>query len=506
MEGASPASEILLEVRRVNKSFGASRALREVSFELARGEIHALVGENGAGKSTLMKVLSGAQQADSGTIVLDGQPYAPRNPKDAKRQGVVMIYQELALAPHLTVEANVMLGQERTRLGLIRRRTHRTLVKEALRLLDHAEISPDRPVDTLGVGPRQLVEVARALVSKARVIIFDEPTSSLSERDAARLFEVIRRLRARGISVIYISHFLEEVRAIADRFTVLRDGAAVASGPMEGVDLKTIIRAMVGREVGEIFPRVPHEPGATVLELRAFRAGSKIPARAEVAVRKGEILGIAGLVGAGRTELLRAIFRLDPVASGRVIVKGAESLATTPRQRIHEGFGFLSEDRKDEGLALGRSIEDNASLSALGRHARFGWLNLDARRRAVDTLLKKVEVRCQGPAQAVSALSGGNQQKVALARLLHQEADIILLDEPTRGIDVGSKAEIYRLIGALAARGVAVIMVSSYLPELLGVCDRLAVMSRGVLTTVRPVAEWDEHSVMTAATAAQESP
>ena len=493
--------EPLLAVRDVAKSFGASRALTGVSFTLERGEVHALVGENGAGKSTLMKVLSGALRPDAGSMALDGQPYAPKSPRDAQRAGVAMIYQELALAPQLTVEANVMLGREHTRIGLLRGRENRRLVREALSLLDHSEIGPDRVVNTLSVGAQQLVEVARALVADARVVIFDEPTSSLTERDAAKLFEVIQRLQAKGIAVVYISHFLEEVRAIGQRYTVLRDGAAVATGPLAGVDLNTLVRAMVGREIGAIFPKVPHEPGETLLELNGLAAGGRLPVRAELSVRRGEIFGIAGLVGAGRTELLRAVFGLEPIVSGRVVVKGNIARGGSPRQRIRQGVGFLSEDRKDEGLALQRSIEDNVSLSALERHTTLGWLNLRARRREVERLIRQVRVRCTGAAQSVSRLSGGNQQKVAIARLLHQQADLFLLDDPTRGIDVGSKAEIYQLIGELAARGVAIVMVSSYLPELLGVCDRLAVMCRGTLSPARPIGEWDEHSVMLAATA-----
>lgn len=494
-------SEPLLDVQNVTRSFGASRALRGVSFRLRAGEVHALVGENGAGKSTLMKVLSGAIRPDGGAMTLDGVRYAPRSPREAWARGVAMIYQELALAPHLSVEANVMLGQERTRAGCVCRGEHRRRVVEAFGALGHTDIDPDRPVGTLSVGERQLVEVARALVSEARVIIFDEPTSSLAERDAARLFEVIGRLRAGGIAVVYISHFLEEVRAVAQRYTVLRDGEAVASGDLAKVELTTLIREMVGRDLTEIFPKVPRAPGNVVLELSDVHARHRFAVRADLSVRRGEIVGIAGLVGAGRTELLRAIFGLDAVRSGQVVVKGWVSGASTPARRIRQGVGFVSEDRKDEGLAVGRSIEDNMTYPALGRHATGGWLNLRSRRYEVRGLLREVGVKCEGPAQAVGALSGGNQQKVALARLLHQKADVILLDEPTRGIDVGSKAEIYRMIGDLAARGAAVVMVSSYLPELFGVCDRLAVMSRGGLSAARPVSEWDRTSLMEAATA-----
>ncbi|GAC1464742.1 MAG: sugar ABC transporter ATP-binding protein [Isosphaeraceae bacterium] len=494
-------SKVLLKVDDVAKAFGASQALRGVSFELGEGEVHALVGENGAGKSTLMKVLSGAVRPDRGTITLDGKPYAPRSPRDARDQGVAMIYQELALAPHLSVEANVMLGRERTTAGLVRRARHRQIVSEALKVLDHPEIDPLQPVWTLNIGARQIVEVARALVSDARVVIFDEPTSSLSEQDCARLFAVIRRLSSAGISIIYISHILEDVQAIAQRYTVLRDGVTVNTGSLQDVALGDIIRMMVGRELSEVFPRIRREPGEPLLTLSAVRARHRFPLLVDLQLRKGEILGIAGLVGAGRTELLRAIFGLEHVVSGQVVVKGFGSGTSSPRTRIRQGLGFLSEDRKAEGLALGRSIEDNLTYPALDRHSSFGWLNLRKRRGAVQSLLGQVNVRCKSPAQEVVELSGGNQQKVALARLLHQRADVLLLDEPTRGIDVGSKAEVYRLLGELAAKGTAILMVSSYLPELFGVCDRLAVMSRGSLTEARPIAEWDQHSVMETATA-----
>jgi ribose transport system ATP-binding protein len=410
-----------------------------------------------------------------------------------------MIYQELAIAPHLTVEANVMLGQERVRAGIVRRGEHRRIVAETLELLAHPGIRPEASAGRLSLGAQQLVEVARALVSNARVIVFDEPTSSLTEHDAERLFEVIARLRAQGIAIVYISHFLEEVRRVAQRYTVLRDGQTVASAPLEGQDLATIIAQMVGRDLTELFPRVPHEPGEPVLEISRL-AGLHLPRQACLTVRRGEILGIAGLVGAGRTELLRAIFSLDPVRAGQVKVKGFTGSRMTPRRRIGQGFGLLSEDRKGEGLALARSIEDNLTGSALGRHARWGWLNLRRRRAEASRWMSQLRVKALGPAQPTGDLSGGNQQKVALARLLHQRADVLLLDEPTRGIDVGSKAEIYRLIGGLAAAGQAIVMVSSYLPELFGICDRLAVMTRGVLSEVRPVSEWTEHSVMEVAT------
>jgi ribose transport system ATP-binding protein len=489
----------LLEMRGVVKSFGASRALAGVDLDLNAGEVHALIGENGAGKSTLMKILSGAYRPDQGTMRLGGIPYAPRGPREALAHGVAMIYQELTTAAHLTVEANVMLGQERSTAGLVHQRAHRQMVVEALELLQHPEIRPEAIAGTLSVAAQQLIEVARALVSNARVIVFDEPTSSLTERDTQRLFAVIERLRDRGLSIVYISHFLEEVRRISGRYTVLRDGRTVATGRMEGTTLKEIIAAMVGRDLTEMFPRVPHQPGEPLLEIKGL-ARRTVLKHADLTLRRGEVLGIAGLVGAGRTALLRVVFGLDPVRSGTIIVKGISSVRAGPRRRIRQGLGFLSEDRKSEGLALTRSIEDNLSYSALGDYSTLGWLNLRRRRAEVQRWMARLRVKATGPAQAIGALSGGNQQKVALARLLHQRADVLLLDEPTRGIDIGSKAEIYRLIGELAAEGKAVILVSSYLPELLGICDRLAVMTRGVLSEARPIGDWSEHTVMAVAT------
>lgn len=490
----------LLAMREVAKRFGASKALDGVSIDLYPGEVHALIGENGAGKSTLMKVLSGAYHPDSGLMMLAGEPYAPRGPREALSRGVAMIYQELAIAPHLTVEANVLLGKERTKLGLMRLKEQRRLTREVLELLEHPDIRPETVAGGLSIGAQQLVEVARALVSDARVLIFDEPTSSLTERDAERLFVLIDRLRARGLAIVYISHFLEEVGRVAQRYTVLRDGRTVASGLMGGVTQGQIIEQMVGRTLSEMFPRAARSPGEPLLEVSELM-GRRMPRRASLTVRRGEVVGIAGLVGAGRTELLRAVFGLDVVRSGRVKVGVLEDgRVATPARRIAQGLGYLSEDRKGEGLALGRSIEDNLTYTALRRYARLGWLNLRERRKRALEWTERLRVKAEGPWQSVGSLSGGNQQKVALARLLHQEADIFLLDEPTRGIDVGSKAEIYRLIGEQAAKGKGVLMVSSYLPELLGICDRVAVMSRGVLSEARPVTEWTEHSIMEVAT------
>lgn len=517
-----------LTMSGITKSYGPTRALRGVDLELRPGEVHALVGENGAGKSTLMKILSGALAPDTGHMLLDGKPYAPRGPQEARRQGVAMIYQELTLAPHLTVEANIMLGLEQSRFGWIRRDLHRHRVQEALAVLSHPEILPDSPVNRLSPGGQQLVEIARALLMDPRVLVLDEPTSSLTQEDTRHLFELMRRLRQRGVTLVYISHFLEEVEEIADRFTVLRDGQTITTGVVREFSREHIIEQMVGRSLTEQFPHTPHTIGEPILQLKDL-AGQELPRGVDLTLHRGEILGIAGIVGAGRTELLRAVFALDPVRRGQVIVKttppsppfvrgGGEGAplvregegsppyegglggVSNPRRRISQGLGLLSEDRKQEGLTLGQSIADNLTYSRLQPYSVCGWLNLGRRRQAVQDWLRKLNVRCAGPEQAVGELSGGNQQKVALGRLLHQQADILLLDEPTRGVDVGSKAEIYRLIGELAAQGKAVLFVSSYLPELLGVCDRLAVMSRGRLSPVRPIQEWQPEQVMAYAT------
>jgi ribose transport system ATP-binding protein len=486
----------------ISKRFGATQALKDVSLEVRAGEVMALIGENGAGKSTLVKVLSGAHPPDSGSMELAGQSYAPRGPHAARLAGVAMIYQELTLCRDLSVEDNIMLGQERHQLGWLRRADQRRRVHDALALLGHAELRPETPVAELSVGAQQLVEIARALVLDAKVIVFDEPTSSLAGHDVKHLFEVIRKLKASGLGVIYISHFLEEVREVCDRCTILRDGQVVGvvdlMGRLEGYATNAdIVALMVGRDVDELFPRVPREPGDVILSLEGL-CGQPLPKDVSLELRRSEILGIAGLVGAGRTEMLRALFGLDPVRRGEVRVAGFVR-RPTPRRMIRAGLGFVSEDRKGEGLAQDRSIEDNITYSRLEPYSRFGWLNLGHRRRAVAGWMGRLQIKARSPEQEVEALSGGNQQKVALARVLHQEADVLLLDEPTRGIDVGTKAEIYRLMGQAAAEGKAILFVSSYLPELLAVCDRLGVMSRGRLREVRQVSDWTEEQVMVCA-------
>jgi ribose transport system ATP-binding protein len=412
-----------------------------------------------------------------------------------------MIYQELSLAPELSVEANILLGRELQHWGLVDRRATRARVSEALCELDHPELRPERRLRELGPGARQLVEIARALVSDARLIVLDEPTSSLGAHDVSRLFALIERLRARQVSVIYISHVLEELERIADRYTVLRDGRSVASGTMPGTPRAQIIAAMVGRELAEAFPRVEHQSGAPILELQAL-AGAHLPHDASLVLRRGEIFGIAGLMGAGRTELLRALFGLDLVARGTIAIAGVRDQGARPWVRWAQRVGFVSEQRKEEGLWLERSVIDNVTAASLDACTRWGFVDRSVQRALSDRQLAALRVRADAAASPVATLSGGNQQKVALARLLCCDAEVLLLDEPTRGIDVGSKAEIYRLIGELARAGKAVLLVSSYLPELFGVCDRIAVMCKGQLGAARPVSEWSEAEVMREATRA----
>ncbi len=488
---------VVLKMEGVCKRFGATHALRDVDLDARSGEVLALIGENGAGKSTLMKVFSGAHLLDAGRMTFLGKPYAPHGAHQARLAGVAMIYQELNLAPHLSVADNILLGQERRRFGLLDRRTGRAIAKRALDLLGHGELDPQTIVATLPVGMQQIVEIARALASEAKVFILDEPTSSLARHDVDRLFDVIRKLRDNGLAIIYISHFLEEIRRLCDRFTVLRDGQTIQSGKVTETTDSQIVSLMVGRNMQELFPQVAHSLGETIVSVDQL-SGRRIPQRVSFQLRRGEILGIAGLVGAGRTELLRLLLALDVVRNGQVRV-GQFSPAATPRFRIRAGLGMVSEDRKAEGLAQRRSLADNVTYSRLSSYCRAGFVNLRRRDAAVRQWIDRMKIKSTGPDQPVAQLSGGTQQKVAIARVLHQEADVLLLDEPTRGIDVGTKAEIYRLIGELAAAGKAIIFVSSYLPELLAMCDSLGVMSRGRLSAIRPVKAWTEEAVLACA-------
>jgi ribose transport system ATP-binding protein len=457
------------------------------------------MGYTGAGKSTIIIVLSGAHRADAGTMELGGRPYHPVDPHDARLKGVATIYQELNLARHLSVQENILLGAESARFGVIARAESRERARAVLGELGHGGLALDRPAGEFPIALQQIIEIARALLLQPLVLLMDEPTSSLGAADTARLFDTIGRLKRQGVSIIYISHVLEECRQVADRFTVLKDGHTVGTGAMHTATIDQLVKLMTGREVRELYPETIRTPGPVVLEAQAVAAPPRLK-QASLELRAGEIVGIAGLVGAGRTDLLRVIFGLDRLEAGEVAVVGSRPGVPTPRARWSQGVGFLSENRKEEGLMLGQSIADNLTLTKL---PAFGWAGLVRRprqRAAAERWIRKLGVKCRDADQPVMELSGGSQQKIAIARLLEHPARIFLLDEPTRGIDVGSKAEIYEIVGKLAAAGNTVVFASSSLPELLGLADRIGVMCRGELAAMRPRAAWDEAEIMRVAT------
>lgn len=494
-----------LEMRGIHKRFGATVALRGVDFEVKAGEVHALVGENGAGKSTLMKILSGAHKPDAGSMCLGGKVYQPKDPLHARQQGIGMIYQELTLAPHLTVGENILLGQEPRTWGFVHYNRSRQAAAGSLERLGHPEISTERKVRTLSISEQQLVEIARSLTAGCRVLVFDEPTSSLNQQDIQRLFAIITELKKQDLAIVYISHFLEEVKTIADRVSVLRDGEKIGTQREEQVSLDEIVKQMVGREVKDMYPHSKREQGELLLEIKGLD-GTVKPRNASLQVHRGEVLGVAGLVGAGRTELLRAVFGLDPIKRGEIKI-GVHTGPGSPLQRWKQGAGLLPENRKDEGLAVSLNLADNITMSSLNRFGPWGLVRPSRQYQAASRWIEHLNIRCQGPQQKVMDISGGNQQKIALGRLLQHDVDILFLDEPTRGIDVAAKAKIYQIIDSLTAPdpgsgapAKAILMTSSYLPELLGVCDRIAVMSRGELGTPLPTEEWTEEKLMQAAT------
>ena len=490
------------EMRGTRKTFGATVAVDDISLSVAAGDVCALVGQNGAGKSTLMSVLSGAVAPDRGSMLLDGQPYRPKSPLDARRAGVAMIYQELSIAPHLSVMENVVLGMEPGARGLMNWRETRRIAHRTLTTLGHGNLPLDVPAGDLSVALQQILEIARALAVGSRVLVLDEPTSSLGRNDTRRLFDVIAQLKQQGHAIVYISHFIEEVKEVADRIVVLRDGR-VAGTATPAAPAAEIVSLMVGSTIDDLYPRSPREAGDTILDVGAFVEGST-----SFVLRRGEIFGIAGLLGAGRTRLLRSLFGLEPVRSGRVRL-AAWTGRPEPRSSWAHGMGLLSEDRQGEGLAVGLNVAHNLTMSRLAGLGP-GPIVLPSRQDSVArTWLDRLNVKSRGPRQPVGELSGGNQQKVALARLLYHDVDVLALDEPTRGIDVASKAQIYALLDRLVAkdqsRPRAVLLVTSYVPELLGLCDRIAIMRRGRLGPARPAAELTEHQIMMEATGAEDA-
>ena len=495
----------VLSLSNISKRFGPTIALDRVSLSLRKGEVHALIGENGAGKSTLLNVLAGLVRPDEGTMEVEGAAYAPLRPLDARAQGIALIHQELSLFPHLSVAENIMMAIEPSRWGILDGAALQARTQQVLNTFHHPEIKPETRVADLSIAARQIVEICRAIAARARIILMDEPTSSLQRDDVQHLFGLIRKFRDQGITVVYISHFLEEVREIADSFTVLRDGRSGAAGEIDSINDDQLIAHMVGRSFENLFPpraTRTETNAAAVLEVNQVSAPPLLK-DASLQLWPGEILGIAGLMGSGRTQLVRTLFALDGATNGSIKIHGKERRRVATRARVGEGLGYLSEDRKGEGLSVTLSIADNVTMTNVAACSRWGWLNLGRQRKQAEKVAQTLSVKARDVTQKVASLSGGNQQKVALGRLLHQNPDILLLDEPTRGIDIGSKAVVYQTIAECAAQGKAVLMVSSYLPELFGMCDRLAVMSRGYLSPARPISDWTPESVLQTAIGAE---
>ncbi len=498
----------LLEVRRVSKHFAGVRALKDVSLTLQRGEVLAIVGENGAGKSTLMRIVAGVITPDEGEILVDGQAVHFSSVAQALKLGISLIHQELNLADNLTIGANIFLGREPRRLGLIDRAT---IDCESRKYLDMVglDLAPQTIVSTLSIGKQQLVEIAKALSTDARLIIMDEPTSSLSEHEAQRLFEVVDDLKSRGVSTLYISHRLAEVERLADRVVVLRDGQRTGELSRDQNQRKNMVRLMIGRDVSRFYQRTPHTPGAEILTVNELRTPANPRHAISFTLRAGEIVGLAGLVGAGRSELLTTLFGVTPAVAGLMNMKELRRPPRTSREAIAAGIMLAPEDRRRTGLVLPMSVRRNLSLASLRRDQRRGllrgFLNRSAENRVAATMIELMRIKTAGDRQVVRYLSGGNQQKVVLGKWLCLEPKLLLLDEPTRGIDVGAKEEIYKLMDQLAGRGVAIMFVSSELEEIISMSDRAMVMHEGRISGELSRAELSEESVMRLATGDVES-
>jgi ribose transport system ATP-binding protein len=493
------SGEHILAVEGLTKDFPPVRALSGVSLQFARGEVHGIIGENGAGKSTLMKVLAGLYRPTSGRVVLDGREVAIRSPLHAAQLGIAMVHQELNLIDELTVAENIFLGREPRRFGLLQRRRMRADAAELLAAVG-CDVSPSARARTLSIAQQQMVEIARALGQRARVLILDEPTAVLTQRETLRLFELISRLKSQGATVLYISHILPDVLRICDRITIMRDGKVVrtlATGEAgQGPSAERLLGSlMVGRELGDYFPPRPLCGGRVRLRLHDIRSGPRVRG-VSLSVLEGEIFGLAGLIGAGRTELAEAVCGLRRRDGGQIFISGHEVDISSPAVAVDNGLAYLSEDRRGKGLVMGRSVADNATLAALDRCTRAGLVSGRRQRAAARDDAARLGIRVRSVGDAIETLSGGNQQKVALAKWLRTNPKVLLLDEPTRGIDVAAKAEIYRLITDLARQGMACLLISSELNELLGLCHRIAVMRGGRLAAVLEGAEMTESNVM----------
>jgi rhamnose transport system ATP-binding protein len=489
----------LLSLVDISKSFGGVHALRNVSLNVLRGEVHALVGENGAGKSTLIKIVTGAHAPDRGEVVFDGQEIMHNDPVASRRRGIAVIYQQPALFPDLTVAENIALGLDTFRpLARIDWRQRRTQAAELLQRIG-ANVRPGAVVDDLTMPEQQLVEIAKAIGANARLVIMDEPTASLSERETERLFAVVRALRQAEVGVIYISHRLEELHQIADRVTVLRDGAVVFSSDLKDVNRAELIRHMVGRELSAVFPKQVAPIGEPVIELRGVGCRLAGVHNIDLCVRAGEIVALAGLVGAGRTELARVLFGLTPADAGQILLHGKQAPIDSPIRAIELGIAYVPEDRRRHGVILELPVAANVSLAILRQLSRYCRLHFGRERQLAEGLIERLLVKAPSASTPVGHLSGGNQQKVAVARWLATEPKLLILDEPTQGIDVGAKAEIHRLMSELAGRGLAILLISSELPEVLGMADRIAVMHRGTIVGVFSRAEATQEKILSLA-------
>ena len=493
----------LLQMRGIRKAFPGVQALDDVSLAVAAGEVVALVGENGAGKSTLIKILSGCYRADAGEIVFEGRRLGRFTPHQAQQLGISVIYQDFNLAPPLSVAENVFVGrQPRSRLGAVdfgRMRSATQAILDSLRL----PLDARRRVETLSVAEQQMVEIAKAISFRAKIIVMDEPTAALSDHETATLFALVRRLKAQGVSVIYISHRLGEVFEVADRVVVLRDGARAGGMPVAEATVDRIVHLMVGRALDEMFHKEALALGEPVLEVRGLARAASGVRVAELTVRAGEVVGLAGLVGAGRTEIARAIFGVDPPDAGEIRVGGRPARVRSPRDAIRAGMGFVTENRTEQGLFLILAVRENVSAASLGELSTMGFVRLEAERARVGSLVARLGIRTPSQEQQAQFLSGGNQQKVVLARWLALRPQVLLLDEPTRGIDVGAKAEIYGLMGELARQGVGILMISSELPEILGMSDRVLVVRGGGIVGELGRAEATQEAIMHLATGGQ---
>jgi ABC-type sugar transport system ATPase subunit len=503
--GGRPDAVPLLTMRAIGKAFAGVRVLEGVDFALRAGEVHVLAGENGAGKSTLINILGGVHAPAAGTMRVGGQPYAPRNPQAATAAGIAVIHQELALAPAMTVLDNLFLGREQLRHGLVDRRCQRRVAQAALAGLG-IELPLDRAVEQLPLASQQVVEIAKALLADAQILVMDEPTSALTAPEAAQLFQTIARLRARGVGIIYISHKMDEIYRIADRITVLRDGRRVGTAAAAELPAAQLVNWMVGRPLGEQYARTPHQPGAVLLQLAAFsmpdpvRPHSPLVDRVSLELRAGEILGLAGLEGSGNRALLHGIFgaHTDPV-TGRIRVGDRDLGRPRPARAIAHGIALVPADRKNAGLVAGMSVRGNLTLAAFACYAPYGWVRHGREQAAARQRAQALNIRLADMDQPVATLSGGNQQKVVLGKWLETAPRILLLDDPTRGIDIGAKHEIYQRMDAWAAAGGAIMLVSSEMPELLAMADRILVFHQGRVVAAFAAADTSQEQILRAA-------